>query len=327
VSTVSYDRNLHAARYRRVAGIMPEAEWESHLPLIAAIERLKLEANAVVLAHNYQAPEIFHGVADFQGDSLALARYAARSGADVIVLCGVRFMAETVKLLCLDKTVLLPDMDAGCTLADSITADDIAALRAQYPGVPVVCYVNTSVAVKAECDICCTSANALAVVESLRAPRVIFVPDRHLAAFVASRTRVEIIPWKGACDVHERFDAREVAAYRTATQSFVLAHPECPPDVQAVADYVGSTSGMIDALTQRQPQRAMLITECTMSDNVTAQFPKVEFMRPCNLCSHMRRITLTKIRDSLQQRSPAIELPPALVEPARRSIDRMLAVC
>jgi len=323
---VSYDKNAHAVRYRRVNRVMPEAEWLSHFPLIAAIERLKPMHNAVILAHNYQAPEIFHGVADFQGDSLALARYAARSAADVIVVCGVRFMAETVKLLCLDKIVLLPDIDAGCSLADSITVADIRLLRERYPGVPVVCYVNTSAAVKAECDICCTSANAVAVVESLHAPRVILVPDRHLAGYVARHTAVDIVAWRGDCDVHQRFDASSIAAHRAATQAVVLAHPECSRDVQAVADYVGSTSGMIETLTRLRPTRAMLITERTMSDNVASQFPEIEFSRPCNLCSQTRRITLAKIHTSLEQLSPFIELPAQLIEPARRSIERMLAV-
>jgi len=239
---VSYDKNAHVVRYRRVNRVMPEAEWLSYFPLIAAIERLKPMHNAVILAHNYQAPEIFHGVADFQGDSLALARYAARSAADVIVVCGVRFMAETVKLLCPDKIVLLPDIDAGCSLADSITVDDIRLLRDRYPGVPVVCYVNTSAAVKAESYICCTSANAVAVVESLHAPRVILVPDRHLAGYVARRTALDIVAWHGDCDVRQRFDAASIAAHRDATRSFVLVHPECPSAVQGIADYVGSTS-------------------------------------------------------------------------------------
>ncbi len=254
----SYGPAQHRERYERVARLMPVFEWDAHYELVAAIKALKRERNAVILAHNYQRPEVYHGVADFCGDSLELARHAARATADVIVLCGVRFMAETAKLLAPDKTVLLPDAAAGCSLADSITPDDVRALRARHPGVPVVCYVNTSAAVKRECDACCTSSNAQAVVESLGVPEVIFIPDEYLAAHDAAHTSVRIIPWQGHCEVHERFTGQEVREYRSASQAYVLAHPECPRDVLDAADFVGSTSAMIAALERQQPPRAML---------------------------------------------------------------------
>ncbi len=314
----------HAQRYERVARLMPLAEWDAHFEAIAAVEALKRERNAVVLAHNYQRPEIFHGIADFQGDSLELARQAARSTADVIVMCGVRFMAETAKLLAPGKTVLLPDLEAGCSLAESITPGDIRALRARHPCVPVVCYVNTSAAVKSECDACCTSSNAQLVVESFGAPEVIFVPDEYLAAHVAAHTSVRIIPWQGHCEVHERFTGQEVREYREASRAYVLAHPECPRDVQDAADYVGSTSGMIAALGRERPERAMLITECSMADNISGAFPDTEFLRPCNLCPHMQRITLAAVRASLESLRPAIEIPDSVAVGARRAVERML---
>lgn len=321
-----YDPSQHAHRYSRVSRLMPVAEWDAHYELVAAIEALKRKRNAVVLAHNYQRPEIFHGVADVQGDSFTLARWAAHSEADVIVLCGVHFMAETAKLLAPDKKVLLPDAQAGCSLADSITAQDVLALRARHPHAPVVCYVNTSAAVKAVCDVCCTSANAVEVVEDLGTDEVIFVPDEYLAAHVAAHTNVRIIPWQGRCEVHERFTGEEVRDYRRMTNSFVLAHPECSRDVQLAADFVGSTSGMIEALRQRRPARAMLITECSMSDNVCNEFPETEFARPCNLCPHMQRITLANIRDCLESLAPEICVPPDLAASARRSVQRMLEI-
>jgi quinolinate synthase len=320
----AYDSEQHARRYSRVARLMPSAEWDVHYDLVAQIDSLKRRHNAIVLAHNYQRPEIFHGVADVQGDSLALARQAARSDADVIVMCGVHFMAETAKLLATDRTVLLPDARAGCSLADSITVEDVMALRARHPGVPVVCYVNTSASVKAACDICCTSANAVQVVESLGTSEVIFVPDEYLAAYVAHRADVRIIPWRGRCEVHERFTGTEVRDYRHATKAFVLAHPECPVEVQLAADFVGSTTAMIEALREHRPARAMLITECSMSDNVCSAFPDTEFIRPCNLCPHMQRITLTNIRDCLDRLAPAVEIAQEVREGARQTVQRML---
>ena len=320
----AYDMAEHTRRYARVARLMPDVEWDAHFDLVKGIEALKRERNALILAHNYQRPEIFHGVADIQGDSLALARAAAESDADVIVMCGVHFMAETAKLLAPDKTVLLPAPDAGCSLAESITAADVRALRAAHPGAPVVCYVNTSAAVKAECDSCCTSANAIEIIENLGAPEVIFVPDEFLASHVAANTSVRIIPWRGRCEVHERFTGAEIKEYRSTSEVFVLAHPECPPDVQLAADFVGSTSGMIAALERHKPERAMLITECSMADNVSGAFPETEFTRPCNLCPHMQRITLPKIHDSLSRMSPQIEIADDVAAAARRSVQRML---
>ena len=311
-------------RHARLRRFIPEPEWLLFEPLIEDIQRLKVQRKALLLAHNYQTAEIFHGVADLQGDSLALARHAARSDAAVLVMCGVRFMAETAKLLCPDKTVLLPDEQAGCSLAAAITPQDIRALRHSYPTAPVVCYVNTSAAVKAECDVCCTSANAVQVVKSLGVRRVILVPDEYLARYVAARTSVEVIPWRGRCEVHERFTAREVAEYRSASGAYVLAHPECPEEVQRAADYVGSTAGMIDELARRQPARAMLLTECSMADNVPVTQPQIEFVRPCNLCPNMKRITLANIRDCLERLSPAVELPDDIAVPARRTVLRML---
>ncbi|MBX3695522.1 MAG: quinolinate synthase NadA [Steroidobacteraceae bacterium] len=323
VVTNDYTRDEHARRYARVSRLMPEVEWDVHFDMVRAIEALKRERNAIVLAHNYQRPEIFHGVADVQGDSLQLARAAARSQADVVVMCGVYFMAETAKLLAPGKTVLLPDTAAGCSLADSITAADVRSLRVLHPGVPAVCYVNTSAAVKAECDVCCTSANALEIIESLGEREVIFVPDEYLAAWVAAHTRVRIIPWRGRCEVHERFTGAEIIEYRRSTGAYVLAHPECSPEVQQAADYVGSTSGMIAALDKARPAKAVLITECSMADNVSAAFPDTQFLRPCNLCPHMQRITLPGIRAALERLEPAIEVPAAVAPAARACVQQM----
>ena len=314
-----------ASIYERVRHIIPEIEWPVHAPYVSAILRLKRQRNAVILAHNYQTPEIFHGVADITGDSLALAREAAKVKADVIVLCGVHFMAETAKLLNPNKTVLIPDLEAGCSLAASITADDIKLLRQQYPGVPVVTYVNTSAAVKAESDICCTSANALRVVESLDTDRVIFLPDEFLGRYVASQTQKKIILWKGHCEVHEKFTAADLRSYREQfPQIVILAHPECPPDVLAEADYVGSTAGMIDEVGIRKPRRVLMVTECSMSDNVAVEYPQIEFVRPCNLCPHMKMITLPKILESLQSMKYVVEVDPLIADRARQAVQRML---
>jgi len=311
--------------FKRLEGVIPPLEWPVHEPLIRLIEKLKQERNAVILAHNYQTPEIFHGVADLSGDSLALARLARDTEAEVIVLCGVHFMAETAKLLNPDKTVLIPDLEAGCSLASSITAEDVRLLRERYPGAPVVTYVNTSAAVKAESDVCCTSANAVEIVESLGAERVIFLPDEFLGRYVASQTDVEVILWQGHCEVHERFTADEIRAYRSGHDNLqVLAHPECPPDVLAEADFVGSTSGMIARVAETRPERVVMVTECSMSDNVAVEFPEVDFIRPCNLCPHMKRITLAKILSALEWMGHAVEIPADVAEPARRAVERML---
>ena len=273
----------------------------------------------MILAHNYQTPEVFHGVADLSGDSLALAQMAAKTDADVIVLCGVHFMAETAKIINPGKTVLIPDERAGCSLAASITGADVRLLRERFPGVPVVTYVNTSAEVKAESDICCTSSNAVEVVESLGVPKVIFLPDEYLAKWVASQTKVEIIAWHGHCEVHERFSAEDIAAFRRDTPGiFVLAHPECPPDVLAAADYVGSTAGMSRYVSENKPPRVVLITECSMSDNVALDNPDVEFIRPCALCPHMKRITLPKILWSLQTLQHRVEVAPEIAARAAR---------
>jgi quinolinate synthase len=315
------------ALYGRVAHIVTEVEWALYAPQIAQIERLKRSRRALVLAHHYQTPEIYHTVADVVGDSLALARAAQATDADVIVMCGVHFMAETAKLLNPDKVVLLPDLAAGCSLAASIDADDVRELRRRHPGVPVVTYVNTSAAVKAESDVCCTSANAVAVVESLGAPRVIFLPDEYLASYVAGQTPVEIIGWKGHCEVHERFTAREIASIREDNPGVtVLAHPECPPDVLANSDFVGSTTGMLRFVEERRPRSVAMITECSMSDNVAGRFPEISFVRPCNLCPHMKRITLPKIASALELLEPRIEIPPEIASRARRAVERMVEI-
>jgi quinolinate synthase len=298
-----------------------------HAPYVAAINELKARRNAVVLAHNYQTPEIYHGVADYVGDSLGLAQFGARTEADVIVLAGVHFMAETAKILSPEKTVLIPDLRAGCSLAESITAADIRLLRERYPGVPVVTYVNTSAAVKAESDICCTSANAVAVVESLGVDRVIFLPDEYLGKYVASKTDVEIILWQGHCEVHERFTGQEIRTFRAQHPGVtVLAHPECPPEVLAEADFVGSTAAMVQYVGRERPQRVVMVTECSMSDNVAVEFPDLEFVRPCQLCPHMKRITLPRIHWSLEHMEHRVEVAPEVAARARRAVERMLAV-
>jgi quinolinate synthase len=314
-----------APLYARVAKVIPPVEWPFFAPYVKAINALKKERNAVILAHNYQTPEIYNCVADFVGDSLQLAREATRVDADVIVQCGVHFMAETSKILNPDKTVLIPDSKAGCSLASSITGADVRLLRQRYPGVPVVAYVNTSADVKAEVDICCTSSNAVEVVESLGTETVIFVPDKYLAKYVASQTKVKIIAWKGACEVHERFTAGELRRYREDDPSLqIIAHPECPPDVLAESDYTGSTAGMIDWVRKNQPKRVVMVTECSMADNVQAELPDVEFVRPCNLCPHMKRITLPKILDSLVYVKEEVVIDPPIADRARRSVERMV---
>lgn len=311
--------------YERVARVIPAVEWPQFAPYVKAINDLKQVRNAVVLAHNYMTPEIYNCVADVVGDSLQLAREAAKADADVIVQCGVHFMAETSKLLNPDKRVLIPDMRAGCSLAESITGEDVRALREAYPGVPVVTYVNTSADVKAESDICCTSSNAVRVVESLGAKRVIMIPDEFLAKWVQTQTDVEIITWKGHCEVHERFTAEELRAYRESDPGVkIIAHPECPPDVIDASDFTGSTSGMIKWVEDNQPSKVLLVTECSMSDNVAVEAPNTEFVRPCNLCPHMKRITLPKILDSLVFMKEEVTVDPAVVEPARAAVERMI---
>jgi quinolinate synthase len=313
--------------YESLRHVIPEVEWGVHAPYIAEINRLKRQMNAVLLVHNYQTPEIFHGVADYTGDSLGLARQAARTDAEIIVQCGVHFMAETSKILSPEKTVLIPDLEAGCSLAASITGKDVRLLKQRFPGVPVVTYVNTSADVKAESDICCTSGNAVQVVESLGVDRVIFLPDNYLGRYVASQTDVELILWHGTCEVHERFTATELREYRKHWKDIsVIAHPECPPDVIEEADFVGSTKGMIDWVGEHQPARVVMVTECSMSDNVAVEHPQVEFVRPCNLCPHMKRITLPKILRSLQTRTHEVNVDRETAARARHAVEAMLEV-
>ncbi|MBY6261953.1 quinolinate synthase NadA [Azospirillum sp. 412522] len=330
VAELAYTPAVAAATapiYERMKRVVPAIEWPFHAPLVHAINELKRTRNAVILAHNYQTPEIFHGVADIVGDSLALAAKATETDADVIVLAGVHFMAETAKLLNPAKTVLIPSRNAGCSLADSITAADVRLLREAHPGVPVVAYVNTSAEVKAEVDICCTSGNAVEVVESLGVDRVIFLPDEYLAKYVATQTKVEIIAWKGHCEVHERFTGAEIEEFRRRFDRLtVIAHPECPPDVLEAADFVGSTARMIDFVGNEKPPRVLMVTECSMSDNVAAASPETEFVRPCNLCPHMKTVTLSGILEALQTLEPRVEIPDTLAVRARRSVERMLAV-
>jgi quinolinate synthase len=329
-SDLEYTPEVAAATapiYARLRGVVPEIEWAVHAPYIAAINALKATRNAIILAHNYQTPEIFHGVADLTGDSLALARQAAETDADIIVLAGVHFMAETAKILSPDKTVLIPDLRAGCSLAASITGADVRLLRERYPGVPVVTYVNTSAEVKAESDVCCTSANAVEVVNALGTDRVIFLPDEYLGQHVARHTDVDVILWRGHCEVHERFTTADIRGYRRAFPGVqVLAHPECPGDVLAEADYVGSTAGMIHHVDRTRPAHVVLVTECSMSDNVAVQFPDVQFVRPCNLCPHMKQITLPRILRALERTEHVVDVDPAVAARARRALDRMLEI-
>jgi quinolinate synthase len=317
--------------YEKVAAFIPEFEWRLHAPYIAAINDLKKQINAVVLAHNYMTPEIFNCVGDFAGDSLQLAKEAAATDADIIVQAGVHFMAETSKILCPDKTVLIPDMDAGCSLAASLTGADVRLLKQRYPGAPVVTYVNTTADVKAETDICCTSSNAVEVVEyaarEFNSDTVILIPDQYLAKNVAAMTDIKIVTWAGACEVHERFTADDIREIRDGNPGvIVLAHPECPPDVIAEADFAGSTSGMSNYVKVNQPEHVVLITECSMSDNVALENPGVKFVRPCNLCPYMKRITLPKILRSLQTMQHEVIIDAAIIEKARAPIERMMAL-
>jgi len=324
--TPEIDRETAAIR-DRVKGIIPDFEWQLHAPYIAAINKLKKEKGAVILAHNYQTPEIYHGVADFVGDSLALAREAAKTDAKLIIQAGVHFMAETSKILSPEKTVLIPSMEAGCSLASSITGADVRLLRERFPGVPIVTYVNTSAEVKAESDICCTSANAVDVVESLGVKRVFLIPDQYLAKNVANQTDVEILTWAGSCEVHERFTADDIRAFRKSHPGvIVLAHPECPPEVVAEADFAGSTAAMIGYVETKRPKRVVMVTECSMSDNVAASVRDVEFVRPCNLCPHMKRITLPGILNCLETGQYEVTVDPAVAGRAKQAVERMLAV-
>ena len=313
--------------YQRVSKVIPEIEWSFHAPLIHKINMLKKEKNAVVLTHNYQTPEIFHGVSDVAADSLALAVEASKTEADIIILCGVHFMAETAKLMNPKKKVLLPDMGAGCSLASSITGKDVRLLKEKYPGVPVVSYVNTSAEVKAESDICCTSANAVQVVESLGASKVIFLPDQYMAKYISTKTKVQIISWVGTCIVHKRFSAQEIYDVKKQNPGIkILSHPECSPEVIAVSDFTGSTTGMAKYVAKNQPEKVMLVTECSMSDNVQIENPNVQFVRPCNLCPYMKTITLPKILDCLETETNEILIPEIISRKARKAVERMAAI-
>jgi quinolinate synthase len=313
--------------YQKVSKVIPEIEWAFHAPLIHKINMLKKQKNAVVLAHNYQTPEIFHAVADIAADSLALAVEAEKTDADIIILCGVHFMAETAKLMNPNKKVLLPDMGAGCSLASSITAKDVRMLKEKYPGVPVVTYVNTSAEVKAESDICCTSANAIKVVESFGADKVIFLPDQYMAKYVQSKTKVQIISWIGTCIVHEKFSAQEIKDIKKQNPGIkVLTHPECPPEVIAASDFTGSTTGMSEYVKNNQPKKVMLVTECSMSDNVQVDNPNVQFIRPCNLCPYMKSISLPKVLECLEKETNEILIPEVIMNKARKSVERMVAI-
>jgi len=327
MSTQQQFNKSTAEIYKKISKSVPEIEWKIHAPLIEKINKLKIEKNAVILAHNYQTPEIYHGVADISADSLALAVEASKTSASIIVLCGVHFMAETAKLMNPSKKVLLPDMSAGCSLSSSITGDDVRLLKQKYPGVPVVSYINTSADVKAETDVCCTSANAVKVVESLNVDRVIFLPDQYLANYVAGNTKVKIISWKGTCIVHEKFTAKEVEEVRAANPGIkVIAHPECPPDVINASDFAGSTSGMVDYVSKNKPKKVMLVTECSMSDNVEADNPEVEFVKPCNLCPYMKKINLEKILDCLENETNEINIDKKISDAARKSVLRMTEI-
>ncbi len=313
--------------YKKISKHVPEIEWKIHAPLIEKINKLKKEKNAVILAHNYQTPEIYHGVSDISADSLALAVEASKTSADIIILCGVHFMAETAKLMSPEKRVFIPDMKAGCSLAESLTGEDVRLLKKQYPGVPVVSYVNTSADVKAETDVCCTSANAVKVVESLNTKKVIFLPDQHLANYVAKQTKVKIISWKGSCIVHEQFSAKEIKDIRKNNPGIkVIGHPECPSDVLEACDFAGSTGGMIDYVKKNQPKKVMLVTECSMSDNVQSDNPNVEFIKPCNLCPYMKKITLEKILDCLENEKNEIFIEEKIADAARKSVKKMAEI-
>jgi quinolinate synthase len=317
--------------YEIVRHVISPIEWPGYAPLIAAINRLKKERDAVILAHNYMTAEIFNCVGDFRGDSLGLAREAAKVSAKVIVQGGVHFMAETSKILSPEKTVLIPSLKAGCSLAASITGDDVRLIKARYPGLPVVTYVNTTAEVKAESDICCTSSNAIQVVEMIAkqwgVDQVIMLPDEYLAKNVAAQTGIKIISWKGKCEVHERFTADDIAEIRaTHPGAIILAHPECPPEVVAASDFTGSTGAMSDYVQDYKPQKVVLITECSMSDNVAVANPDVEFIKPCNLCPHMKVITLEAIYDALKEMRYEVEVDPEVATRAKRAVDAMLAI-
>tara|TARA_B100000378_G_C18033410_1_gene408235 strand:+ start:346 stop:1395 length:1050 start_codon:yes stop_codon:yes gene_type:complete len=311
--------------YEKVSRVVPEIEWPFFAPYIEAINILKKEMNAAILAHNYQTPEIFHCISDVRGDSLQLAKEASKVDSEIILQCGVHFMAETSKLLNMSKMVLIPSLQAGCSLASSITGKDVIKLKEDNPGIPVVTYVNTSAEVKAESDICCTSSNAVDIVNSFDSEKVIFIPDEYLALNVAKETKKEIILWKGRCEVHEKFTPKEIREYRINEPGVqVIAHPECPPSVIAESDFSGSTSAMINWVRKNQPKKVLMVTECSMSDNVSIENPNVDFVRPCNLCPHMKQITLENILESLWNKQYEINIDKDTAERALQSVNNMI---
>ena len=313
--------------YKKIEGAIPKIEWLTLAPYIYEINKLKKEKGVTILAHNYQAPEIYYGVADIVGDSLGLAIDGDKVKTDKILMCGVHFMAETAKIMSPEKTIILPDFSAGCSLAESITAEDVKKLKKDNPGIPVVTYVNTSADVKAETDICCTSANAVKIIESLNVDKVIFLPDEYLAKYVASKTNVKIISWKGKCEVHEQFTDREIIELRKKYPNLkVVSHPECPPDVIKASDYTGSTGSMISYVKNTDAKDIFLVTECSMSDNVQADNPNVEFIKPCNLCPYMKKITLQKILDCLENEKNEIFIEDKMAKAARQSVQRMAEI-
>ena len=317
--------------YKDVSDFIPEFEWPAYAPLVHAINTLKTQKNAVILAHNYMTPDIFGLIGDYTGDSLGLAIEATKTDADMIIQGGVHFMAETSKILCPDKRVFIPSMRAGCSLASSITGEDIKLIKQRYPGIPVVTYVNTSADVKAESDICCTSSNAVAIVEHICAEwgvnKVIMLPDEFLAKNVAKQTDIEVIAWHGRCEVHARFSAQDVRDMRDAHPGVVvLAHPECPPEVVAESDFTGSTKAMSDYVSDNTPKNVILLTECSMSDNVAMANPGTDFVRPCNLCPHMKRITLENIYSCLRDEVHEVLVPEAMRKRAYKAVMDMINV-
>ena len=317
--------------YKDVADFIPEFEWPAYAPVVHAINTLKKEKNAVILAHNYMTPDIFGLIGDYTGDSLGLAIEATKTDAEMIIQGGVHFMAETSKILCPDKRVFIPSMRAGCSLASSITGEDIKLIKQRYPGIPVVTYVNTSADVKAESDICCTSSNAVAIVEHITQEwgvnKVIMLPDEFLAKNVAKQTNVEVIAWHGRCEVHARFSAQDVRDMREAHPGVVvLAHPECPPEVVAESDFTGSTKAMSDYVSDNSPKNVILLTECSMSDNVAMENPDVDFVRPCNLCPHMKRITLENIYECLRDETNEVLVPEDMRKRAYKAVMDMINV-
>jgi len=331
---LAYDDAVRAETdhlYPLVKDFVTPMEWPAIAPLVAAINRLKKQKNAVILAHNYMTPDIFRLVGDFRGDSLQLAREASKVDAEIIVQAGVHFMAETSKILAPEKTVLIPDTRAGCSLAASITGADVRLIKQKFPDYPVVTYVNTTADVKAECDITCTSSNAAQVVEAVakewNTDTVILVPDQYLAKNVAAQTDIRIMTWPGACEVHEMFSAEDVHQLREAHPGVViLAHPECPPDVLEAADYAGSTAALANYVAEKHPPKVVLLTECSMSDNVAAENPDTNFIRPCNLCPHMKRITLENIYDCLVTGKYEVTIPEDVRVRAKKALDAMMAL-